>query len=279
MDMTIKEVEEKTGLSRSNIRFYEKEGLIQPERNDKNGYRDYTEENVLEIKRIAFLRSLNLPVESIRDCVNGKIQLNALLRKQNEQLDQEIVKLTRSKNVCSRMLEDNVDSYEKLDIDHYIGDMGGYVRENRELFSLDALTFVKVWGGVAVWIALTALCLLIAAVSFYFLPERIPIQWSGGQAANETGRLVIFAYPAACVIIRLLLRPFIWRWLGNMGQADLVTDYLTNFLCFVACSAQMFTVLFVFGVMKHITAVLAVDALVFFIVLYKGLMKMSGQKQ
>ena len=31
--MTIKEVEERTGLTRSNIRFYEKEKLIEPSRN------------------------------------------------------------------------------------------------------------------------------------------------------------------------------------------------------------------------------------------------------
>ena len=32
--MTIKEVEERTGLARSNIRFYEKEKLIEPSRTD-----------------------------------------------------------------------------------------------------------------------------------------------------------------------------------------------------------------------------------------------------
>ena len=30
--MTIAEVEERTGLTRSNIRFYEKEGLLKPSR-------------------------------------------------------------------------------------------------------------------------------------------------------------------------------------------------------------------------------------------------------
>ena len=40
--MTIKDVEERTGLSRSNIRFYEKEKLIEPSRNESNGYRDYS---------------------------------------------------------------------------------------------------------------------------------------------------------------------------------------------------------------------------------------------
>ena len=36
--MTIKDVEERTGLSRSNVRFYEKEKLVEPSRNESNGY-------------------------------------------------------------------------------------------------------------------------------------------------------------------------------------------------------------------------------------------------
>ena len=40
--MTIKDVEERTGLSRSNVRFYEKEKLVEPSRNESNGYRDYS---------------------------------------------------------------------------------------------------------------------------------------------------------------------------------------------------------------------------------------------
>lgn len=50
--MTIKEVEEQTGLARSNIRFYEKENLIEPARNDKNGYRNYSESDVENIKKL-----------------------------------------------------------------------------------------------------------------------------------------------------------------------------------------------------------------------------------
>ena len=34
--MKIKNVEERTGLSRSNIRFYEKEKLIEPSRNERS---------------------------------------------------------------------------------------------------------------------------------------------------------------------------------------------------------------------------------------------------
>ncbi len=55
--MTIKELEERTGLSRANIRFYEKEGLLSPLRRE-NGYREYTEEDVQTLQRIKLLRSL-----------------------------------------------------------------------------------------------------------------------------------------------------------------------------------------------------------------------------
>ena len=49
--MTIKDVEKRTGLSRSNIRFYEKEKLIEPLRNESNGYRDYSEKAEEKEKR------------------------------------------------------------------------------------------------------------------------------------------------------------------------------------------------------------------------------------
>lgn len=64
--MTIKEVEERTGLARSNIRFYEKEKLIEPSRNEKNGYRDYSEQDIENIKKIAYLRTLEISIEDIR---------------------------------------------------------------------------------------------------------------------------------------------------------------------------------------------------------------------
>ena len=61
--MTIKEVEEQTGLTRSNIRFYEKEKLIEPSRNDKNGYRDYSEGDVENIKKLLICVHWKFPLK------------------------------------------------------------------------------------------------------------------------------------------------------------------------------------------------------------------------
>ena len=43
--MTSKEMEARSGVPRANIRYYEVEGLLHPERL-KNGYRSYSEEDL-----------------------------------------------------------------------------------------------------------------------------------------------------------------------------------------------------------------------------------------
>ena len=63
----IKEAEEETGITRQNIRFYEKKGLIQPERNKENDYRQYSEEDIKRLKTIKMLRKLDFPVEAVRN--------------------------------------------------------------------------------------------------------------------------------------------------------------------------------------------------------------------
>ena len=91
--MTIKDVEERTGLSRSNIRFYEKEKLIEPSRNESNGYRDYSENDVENIKKIAYLRTLGISIEDIRNIISEKVTLQEMLETQKEVLKNQITDL------------------------------------------------------------------------------------------------------------------------------------------------------------------------------------------
>ena len=76
--MTIKELEERTGLDRATIRFYEKEGLISPRRM-ANGYRDYTPAEASALEKIAFLRRLGLSMEQIRRVQTGELPLGVAL--------------------------------------------------------------------------------------------------------------------------------------------------------------------------------------------------------
>lgn len=49
--MKIGEVAKVTGLSVSNIRFYEKKGLLMPSRNRESQYRFFSEEDVERLKK------------------------------------------------------------------------------------------------------------------------------------------------------------------------------------------------------------------------------------
>lgn len=77
--MNIKEIEERSGLPRSGIRFYESEGLLSPLRSP-NGYRDYSEEDLRTLLKVKRLRALGLPVAEIRDIQSGAKPLSEALR-------------------------------------------------------------------------------------------------------------------------------------------------------------------------------------------------------
>ena len=54
--MKIKQVEELVGITSKNIRFYESQGLLTPERAD-NGYREYHQDNIEVLKKIKLQKS------------------------------------------------------------------------------------------------------------------------------------------------------------------------------------------------------------------------------
>jgi diaminopimelate decarboxylase len=63
--MKINEVETRVGITKKNIRFYEEKGLVSPKRNDTNGYREYSEEDVEILQKVKLLRQLSVPIEEI----------------------------------------------------------------------------------------------------------------------------------------------------------------------------------------------------------------------
>ena len=75
--MKINEVEQLVGITKRNIRFYEKEGLLSPSRNSDNGYREYGEAEVETLKQIKLLRKLDVPMEEIRRMQQGALTLTA----------------------------------------------------------------------------------------------------------------------------------------------------------------------------------------------------------
>ena len=99
--MRIKEVEELTGITSKNIRFYEKEGLITPDRNSQNRYREYSEEDIRILKEIKLYRKLDISIEDIKLIQKGVISIEGCMDKYADYMDKKIKEMNRAKrNLC-----------------------------------------------------------------------------------------------------------------------------------------------------------------------------------
>lgn len=116
--MTIKEIEEASGMQRANIRYYESEGFLNPQR-EKNGYRNYTEEDLEILKKIKLLRSLHISLEEIKAMHSGEQELGKTLKEHIATLTKQQEELAKSKYVCERMQQDGA-TYEKLNTEQYL---------------------------------------------------------------------------------------------------------------------------------------------------------------
>ena len=100
--MTIKELEQRTGMARANIRFYEGEGLLAPKRLE-NGYRDYSEEDARTLEKIKLLRQLQLDIDTIRRVQAGTLTLDQALFVQETKLEGDKLLIERAAAVCREL--------------------------------------------------------------------------------------------------------------------------------------------------------------------------------
>lgn len=113
--MEIKEVETLLSVSRSNIRFYEKAGLIHPERKENN-YRDYSEQDIAALKKILVLRKLGFRVEEISAMQKGELSLADAIPENILRLEKDIEELKAALEM-TKMLSGENPTIETLDQD------------------------------------------------------------------------------------------------------------------------------------------------------------------
>ena len=124
--MRISEVAEKTGLSISNIRFYEKKGLIGPDRDKDSKYRNYTEEDLALIKQILLFRKMDFSIETISHIINKKLTIETAIQNQITELEEKRDSIQSSIDLCQKIAGDGQCS--SLDTDYYLS----YVKEEEK---------------------------------------------------------------------------------------------------------------------------------------------------
>ena len=118
--VTIKEAELLTGITRQNIRYYEKMGLIYPSREKENQYRKYNKDDIRRLKLIYMFRKLDMPLEEIQQILDGRKDLQEALEQQKEQLRQKQQKLAAALSFCGEVQETELTD---LNVDLYLHKM------------------------------------------------------------------------------------------------------------------------------------------------------------
>lgn len=126
ISMTIRELERRSGLERTNIRFYEKEGLLNPERKE-NGYREYSEEDLQLLMKIKLLRRLDFSIEAIRSLINGNTDLEQALERRLQAIGMQHRELNATEQVCQEMKADGA-VFSTLDAQRYLDNYDRAVR-------------------------------------------------------------------------------------------------------------------------------------------------------
>ena len=109
--MKINEVEERVGVSKANIRFYEKQGLLNPARG-ANGYRVYEEADVLVLQQIVILRKLGLSVEQIGKIFSGELPLQEAVASNIISLKEQIEQLNGSLELSKQIASEGCESLD-----------------------------------------------------------------------------------------------------------------------------------------------------------------------
>ena len=114
--MKIKEISQITGLTKKTIRYYEAEGLPNPEKQWVNGreYRNYSQKDVAQLEKIAALRKARFSVEEIRHIESVPDDIPAVFQSYRQRLQHEQRDLSAVLAVINNISTDDLNSEDQL---------------------------------------------------------------------------------------------------------------------------------------------------------------------
>ncbi|MBI6871860.1 MerR family transcriptional regulator [Clostridium aciditolerans] len=104
----IGEVSNFFNISKDALRYYDKFGLITPKKDELNGYRYYTEEDIVKLPYLISLKELDMPLEEIKLMLYHKSlrEMTSIFKNQENVIDNKIKKLEKIKNTIIEYEED-----------------------------------------------------------------------------------------------------------------------------------------------------------------------------
>lgn len=175
--MKINEVQEIVGITKKNIRFYEDEGLIKPSRNKENGYRDYSLQDVEELKKIKLLRKLAVPIEEIRMMQQSYLTLDDCMKRHLISLERQESNLKQMQIICNRIAE-NHESLEQFPVDGYSEEMSQMEQEGTSFENIvkkDQKNVKRAGSIAAASVLIIYMAFIIGVLVYAATEEPIPL--------------------------------------------------------------------------------------------------------
>ena len=101
--MLLKEVMEKSGLSRKAVQYYEDQGFVKPVKLE-NGYRDYDEDCLKTLRDIHAMRQMGLHIKEIRAILIEEEYAPQVYEQLIHELDMQMVRLQSQRMVLRKRM-------------------------------------------------------------------------------------------------------------------------------------------------------------------------------
>lgn len=114
---SISDIMEITGVSKRTLHYYDETGILVPEKNSENGYREYTQKDLIRLQQILFYKSAGLSIKEVAEILDKNDDVKRKkLEEYREKLNRKIEELEKTREQLNRFLEgtpmENLDLYE-----------------------------------------------------------------------------------------------------------------------------------------------------------------------
>lgn len=199
--MLINEVESVVGVSKKSIRYYESVGLFSPKRHQSNDYRDYSDEDVILLKKIKFLRELDVSINDLKRLKNEELSLKECMEDKIKKIEEYEKNYLEVKEMCKNIIDSNLEYQEFDPVDYSLKmnrlNKGGFVMEN-----IRGDRAKKISGAIVSSVIFVLIFIFLAGIITYFQVtevEKMPM-------ALYVFVMGVFIVPMVSVIINLVTR-------------------------------------------------------------------------
>ncbi|WP_282942792.1 MerR family transcriptional regulator [Paenibacillus sp. RC67] len=113
-----KQVSEKTGLSIHTLRYYEQIGLIRGIERDGNGYRQYSESDIVWFQVLNYFRTIGMPIREVQQFValqNSEVSAITARRELMETYRGKVIDQMKELENTLERIDDKINFFKKLE--------------------------------------------------------------------------------------------------------------------------------------------------------------------